>query len=562
MSAPMPTVLRRSLGSDLGVGVNRRGSVSGAGWLYALPRLEFDRIVCIGMPAPATLAGLVRAGGSVHVIVRSAPARERLARHVLNAGFESVTWSADDDGPSASDPFDLVVVSEAGVGRDAGLARRVIGRLQRDGIAFVPSDIDAGSGLARDGLTTARLALTPGRGEVRSAVPAEDDAMRRTIVRLGLAGSAIHPRLARAVRRRPAAAIARLGGRSGRVATLIGRAADGIGPAVPAYVREVAAAGGLDLAGWGWGVAARGEYDTQKVLMLLRAPDAEQASGVVKITRAEAHRARLENEGRALQRLARMPLASARVPAPWFAGQHAGRALLGESMIDGRPFTEAATWRPDDPALTDGARWLTDLAVATAVPVPAATMGAALGTLLERYERLHRPASAELDALRDRFAALGRLADPIPTVFQHGDPGIWNLLVDHDGRTVFLDWEAAEADGLPLWDLLYFLRSYAVATSRRSGVRDRLDAAARHLLDGSALSDRIVEIVAAYRDRVGVPGAAIEALIYGCWVHRSLKEASRMAPERLAEGQFVRLIRRMLARPDAPVLARLAAGRR
>jgi hypothetical protein len=34
-----------------------------------------------------------------------------------------------------------------------------------------------------------------------------------------------------------------------------------------------------------------------------------------------------------------------------------------------------------------------------------------------------------------------------------------------------------------------------------------------------------------------------------------------MAPERLAEGQFVRLIRRMLSEPDAPTLARLVGGR-
>jgi phosphotransferase family enzyme len=556
-----PTVLARSLGSDLGVGVNRRGSVSGAGWLYALPRLAFERIVCVGTPAPATLAGLVRAGGSVHVIEPSSPTRKRLARQIATAGFDGVTWSPDADGLATDRPVDLVVVSEARAGRDAGLVRRLITGLEPGGMAFVPGDFEPGPELADHGLTTVRLALTPGGGEVRSAVPVDDGAMRRAIERLGLAGSAIHPRLARVIRRRPAAAIARLRSRTDRIASVVARTPGGSGSAVPAYVREVAAANGMDLSGWGWGVAARGEYDTQKVLMLLRPPAAEHPTGVVKITRAEAHRPRLDNEGRALERLAAMPLSAGRVPVPWFAGQHGGRALLGESMIDGRPFTEAAAWRPDDPALADGAAWLTDLAAATAVPVPAAAVGLALGSLLDRYERLHRPPSAELDGLRDRFAAVGGIDQPIPTVFQHGDPGIWNLLVDGDERTVFLDWESAESDGLPLWDLFYFLRSYAVATSRRSGVRDRLEAASRHLLDGSPLGDRIVELVAAYRVRVGLPSDAVEALIYGCWVHRSIKEASRMAPERLAEGQFVRLIRRMLARPDAPILARLTERR-
>jgi hypothetical protein len=34
-----------------------------------------------------------------------------------------------------------------------------------------------------------------------------------------------------------------------------------------------------------------------------------------------------------------------------------------------------------------------------------------------------------------------------------------------------------------------------------------------------------------------------------------------MAPERLAEGQFVRLIRRMLKEPNAPTLDRLVGAR-
>ena len=48
-------------------------------------------------------------------------------------------------------------------------------------------------------------------------------------------------------------------------------------------------------------------------------------------------------------------------------------------------------------------------------------------------------------------------------VFQHGDPGVWNLLITPDGRPAFLDWEAAEHHGMPVWDLFYAARSVGIA---------------------------------------------------------------------------------------------------
>jgi hypothetical protein len=558
MTKAMPTVLSRSLSTELQVGANRRGSVSGAGWLYALPRLGFGRILCVGAPSSATLAGLARAGVRVEIIEHSRRTRERVVRDAPGAGLTTVRCAPDEGGIAPGADHDLVEVSEAESGRDADLVARILARLAPDGLAVVPGPVEvATTRVAAPERSRLAVALTPGRGDVRSTVPAADAAMRQTIDDLGLAGRWIpHPRAARFVHRWPAAVVSRLAGGLSRTAIILGPT-DAVGPEVPAYVREIAGDAGRDLAGWGWGVAARGDYDSQKVLMLLRPPGATRPSGLVKITRASAHRARLENEGRALEQLVDLPLAAGRVPAPWFAGTHAGRAVLGESMIDGEPFTSVARWEPTDPHLGDAAGWLTDLGAATRVAVPATVVATALMTLLERYADMHRPTTIEHAALRDRFEALGQIDLPIPTVFQHGDPGIWNLLVDGSGRTVFLDWEAAETDGLPLWDLLYLVRSYAIATSRRAGVRDRLEAATRHLLDGSPLGDRIVDLVATYRERVGLPAAAVEALIYGCWVHRSLKEATRMAPDRLADGQFVRLIRRMLAAPEAPVLVRL-----
>jgi hypothetical protein len=146
---------------------------------------------------------------------------------------------------------------------------------------------------------------------------------------------------------------------------------------------------------------------------------------------------------------------------------------------------------------------------------------------------------AVVDRLRD--------ARPIPLVRQHGDPGIWNLLVADDGRALFLDWEASETDGLPLWDTLYLHRSYAIAASKRRGIRDATTAARGHLVGSTPLALRLRAAIDAYADAVGVPAEAVEALTYGCWVHRALKEANRLPAERLKHGAYAGHIRLLLA---------------
>lgn len=556
-------VLSRSLEVEFEVGSNRRGAVSGAGWLYALPHLGFGRVVCIGAPSAATVATLAKSASVLEVVEPSARARGRIDAQARQAGWAGVRTVVDEASLGAEPTVDLLVVAEGRAGRDVALVAQVMGRLGPGGLAVLPAPVAAAAPRPKGQVSaTLELALTPARGEVRAAVPAADLAMRATLRRLGLEGRWVPAdRLAsRVVQRLPSFLAGALGGRGNRAVVIVGGPAD-VRADVPTYIRDIAADAGRDLSGWGWGVAARGDYDSQKVLVLLRPPSFAEPTGIVKVTRSEVHRARLENEARALDRLAGLPAAAGRAPRPWFSGEHAGRVLLGASFIDGVAFTSRARWQPECPHLADAAGWLTELGAATATPVPAGVVADALLSLLDRYERAYRPTSGELAGLRQRFETVRRIPEPIPAVLQHGDPGIWNLLIDATGRTVFLDWEAAEPDGLPLWDLLYLVRSYAVATSRRAGVRDRLEAASRHLLDASPLGERIIDLVQGYGARVGLPTAAVEALIYGCWVHRSLKESTRMAPERLADGQFVRLIRRMLAQPDAPTLARLAGSR-
>lgn len=538
------------------VGSNLRGGASGAGWLYCLPRLDYEHVTCVGAPRPATLAGLVRAGADVTVLAEGLLTRRRVRRLVAERGWTNVIVRGC--GPAAVEgqgpAIDLLVVVDSG-GSARRCAQQLLARLTDDGVAcYLGTDSAPGPGNG----SVQTLAMTPSRGEVRAVVPLADAAMRSAFEQLGLQGTVLsRPKLARWERQ--------LADRFGlharpRFATLVG------GPAVdlsvvPHYLSTIAADAGFPLEGWSYGVFARGAYDSQKVLVLLTPPQETAPTVVVKVTRSRKHAARLQNETSRLTQLAGLEIADQRTPKPHFSGFHAGRAVLGQTLMAGVPY-ELGSRRGSQAAeeqLADAMGWLTSLGAATAHEVPASDMAAILLTLLDSYAQIYRPAASEVTRLGTEFERLGALSQPLPSVLQHGDPGVWNLLVDDRGRTLFLDWEAGEPDGMPLWDVLYLFRSHAIEAGRRAGVRDRAQAASRHLTGDSALSDLLVDTIGTYCRQVGLPPAAVEPLIFGCWIHRSIKESSRSHAGRLHEGLSVRLIRRMLADPDASVTRRLRA---
>src|SRR3954452_9976262 len=114
-----------TLASDSVVGTNLRGGASGGGWLYCLPRLSYQRVLCLGAPRPATLVGLARVGAAVTVLSESPAAGRRMRRLVRLRGWSHVTvrrWSRADG--TATERIDLLVVSVTGV-----TARQRAGRL-------------------------------------------------------------------------------------------------------------------------------------------------------------------------------------------------------------------------------------------------------------------------------------------------------------------------------------------------------------------------------------------------------------------------------------------------
>ena len=540
-----------SKAASIVVGANRKGQISGAAWTYLLPQLSLADVLCIGeldAPARLTLGRLAR-----EVDVRAVRPSGGSVAPVEALGLERLR----------DDSLDLVVLtSRSGpVRRDPVALAHLRRALRATGRLYVepgrPGHDDAA--LRRAGFpSVVPLRITPSRGAVRSAVPAADlETARYFAVQgfdghrvLSLGGSSAGRRVGRALTKRL----------SSRSTGVLAAPTPGADHLPPRWLTAVAARSGVDVGHHRWGLWARGDYDSQKVVLFLFEGDEPDPAVAVKLTRHPSHNRRLENEGRALEHLARVEVPTeGRVPRRVFDGVEGGLAVLGESMVHGRSYASVVDASPDNPVLADAAGWLTELGRVTARPRCTRSVAEVCDRLVQRYAEVYRPPPPAVGFLESQVAAVAALPS-LPLVFQHGDPGVWNLVVQPSGEVSFLDWEASDPEGLPLWDLFYFLRSAATHASRVEGVRGWMRPVTKHFFEGSALTPVIGRAVRTYVTAVGVPPDLVPPLFHLCWVHRALKEASRLPDERLHASRYAMLVRLSQQAAGSPALQSVLVG--
>jgi hypothetical protein len=564
--------LETSLEAPLVPGSNMKGAVAGANWWFLLPSLGAERIVCLGSPKPATLATLGRM--SDDVVVCTAPRRTEGARRAAAAAqLTGVSFvESGRRGQTRLSGASADVVFLAGRSLRHFRARRVraeIDRLLRpDGLAYgeftpvldgtrtVPS--------SKHHVPQAGLGdvfwLAPTSGELRLAAPLDDSEaiaylerrfLKRAVRRRGLLR---HPR--RFLRKH--VLVNRLVPRRGALA---GGSETVVSAGPPRYLQRVAAESGLALERYRWGLAAPGDYRSQKVLFFLFGADGSRVPDyVVKITRDPALNPRLENERRALGLIhdADFPAAST-LPRPVFFGYEHGLAVLGETAVDGVPFLERTEGTPDCSLAGAAIEWLAELGIATARrPAGGApAVAGQLGALFERFRRIYGLSRAHESFLASQIESLAGSETGFPVVFQHGDPGPWNLLVTTNGGPVFLDWEAAEPEGMPLCDLFHFVRSYGIRVSRAAGTNDPMRSFEEQFLADSALGRLLVGTTSRFCAEAELANELVAPLFYLCWMQRALKEVTRLHPRRLDRGRYINLLRVSIERREAPGLRRL-----
>lgn len=475
-------------------------------WTYLLPSLELGRVLVLGERSAPELAALSTRATDVMV--------------VSPAG-------------GGGGPCDLLVLDDP----DAPHARSL---LSRGGLAFV-----------HGGRHPARRALAAlaGPEELLWILPIDRD-----IAAAAPAGDTEAVRFLRArTERTGLAARLRRGAVGSRTAALLG--ADIRRP--PRYVCDVAATAGISLAHHRWALHAPGSYASRKIVVFLFAGG--RLEYVAKLTQDAAFNARLENERRALEDLAARGFApGGEVPRVAFAGLHAGLAVVGETAAEGEPFRTRTTRRASCPLAGRAVELLVALGTLAVTLGRAAAAAAELTALLDRYARAYGLEPGHRRFLEEQIALVAASDAPFPRVRQHGDPGCWNFVATKDGRVALLDWEAAVAQGMPLWDLFYFMRSFAMTVS--GGGRRALRTFEQELLSDSELSRSLAGATETLRARIALRRELVLPLFFACWLHRAVKESARLPPERLDRGHYARLLRLCIDARDAPALRRLGAG--
>jgi hypothetical protein len=177
--------------------------------------------------------------------------------------------------------------------------------------------------------------------------------------------------------------------------------------------------------------------------------------------------------------------------------------------------------------------------------------------LFQRFAEIYPLSKFESDFLATQVSAISRGSKKFPVVFQHGDPGTWNMLVSEQNRVIVIDWEAGEPEGIPLWDLFYFMRTYGSWMSRVKGNKDPLKNFTQNFLEKSALHELLAATLNRYCTGVGLHTETIAPLFYTCWMHRALKEATRLQKGALSQGTFFSLLRHCIEQRNSAVLQAL-----
>jgi hypothetical protein len=565
-------MLENTLTTEFIPGTNLTGGLARASWRFLLPNLELDRIVCFGVPAAATLNVLATMGKEMLVLSTNAPQLDAVRKEVESQNLTLTHVTDFTRLPLPDRSVSLVFLAGkkelANLLLDAVFPAELDRLLKEDGAIYFEVKNLAERSLARQMMhSLAELGfkalrefwLTPFKGELRTAFPLDDRMSKYLFTNILYGRSAKKRALSRAGAMLSQAGLLRH--LVPRRAILVQRSAPAHDKkAPPQYLHLLAKKQGVDLSAMSCGLSARGKFNANKNIFYLFDAKGEKAKAVVKMTRAPELNKRLENEYRVLEQLHQKSFVEkGTYPEPLFFGTHAGLALLGQMAVYGEPFRSRTKATIDCPIANDAVNWIVKLGVASSNTAAAtsAEVEAALKKLYRRFAEIYPLSNLEADFLAEQIKTIGRGLEKFPLVFQHGDPGTWNMLVSPENRVIVIDWEAGEPEGMPLWDLFYFLRTYGSWMLRAQSKRNPLQSFSQHFLEPSPLHDLLLATLKRYCDGVGLAADLISPLFYTCWMHRALKEATRLQKDRLSKGTFFTLLRHCIEQRNSAALQAL-----
>lgn len=563
-------MLETTLKTPFVPGTNLVGELGCVDWRFLLPSFELDNLLCIGIPPANTLAVLSRLVPMTLVVSKHQNQLHQVCKQCKARGIANIHFiHADTIGrlPFANESIHLTLIARPQYSTRLWRKKRIVSELIKllrpNGSLLlevqsplVPFAYRAFyKYLVRNGcVPPSSFWLTPFKGEFRTALPLKDSYLGRYFFKNVLFGQSLKKRLLSRIGY-ILCSLDLIGLVSPHRTVTVARSKIKKGsPQIPTYIQDIAQEADIDFNGWRFGLSARGKFNANKVIFYLIGKNAEGPEVVVKMTRAEEFNGRLENEYRVLQELCNHAYVNqGSFPKPLFFGYHKNLALLGLKAVKGNPFRTRTAGTLDCPIARNASDWICRLGEASADlnTTTAKDAAAVLYDLFAQFNDIYKLTKKEKTFLLDQITCIDQHQGNFPAVFQHGDPGTWNILVLENGEVVFIDWEAGELQGMPLWDLFYFFRTYASWTSRLKGRFDNLENFSRHFLAPSEIGSALIEKIDYYCSKIELDRNLIKPLFYTCWMHRALKESTRLAETELENGTYINLLRLCIKSQEA-----------
>jgi hypothetical protein len=156
-----------------------------------------------------------------------------------------------------------------------------------------------------------------------------------------------------------------------------------------------------------------------------------------------------------------------------------------------------------------------------------------------------------VSGLSVRIAALRR---PVPAVVAHNDLTMWNLFCDDQDRLGVIDWEAADADCLPLTDFFYAMTDAVLTSGTR---RERLTAFESCFSPDGAYAPVVRKLERRLRYALEISDDLAELALHACFLGHACNEHRRGQPP--SPRPFLQIVRRLVGSHQARSFT-LAAG--